>query len=143
MAGQEASALSVRNNHGYMLLVKTKIGTSPINGIGLFADQFIEKGTLVWKYMPGFDLLISKEEIERLSEPAREQTNNYAYFDTGHSKYMLCSDDARFFNHSNTPNCDESQNDITVAMRDINKGEELVVNYRVFYGNLEEHPETL
>lgn len=27
-----------------MLLVKTKIGPSAIHGIGLFADQFIQKG---------------------------------------------------------------------------------------------------
>ncbi len=125
-----------------MLLVKTKIKDSKIHGIGLFANEFISKGEMVWKYMPNFDLLLSKEEIGQLSESAKEQTHNYAYFDKKHGKYLLCSDDARFFNHSKNPNCDESKDDMTVALRDIQIGEELVVNYRDFYGNLNEHPYT-
>ena len=44
-----------------MLLVKTKIGPSKIAGIGLFADEFIAKGTPVWKFEPGFDLEIPRE----------------------------------------------------------------------------------
>ncbi len=54
-----------------MLLVKTKIGQSKIHGIGIFAEQFIPKGTVIWKFMSGFDLKVSKEQLEKLSYPAR------------------------------------------------------------------------
>ncbi len=124
-----------------MLCVKTKIAPSKIQGIGLFADQFIPKGTAVWKFMPGFDLLMTEEEIKKLSGPAKEQFYNYAYLDKKHSKYLLCSDDARFFNHSDNPNCDERMDDITTAMRDIQSGEELIVNYKDFYGDIDQHRE--
>ena len=124
-----------------MLLVKTKIGSSKISGIGLFADQFISKGTLIWKFQEGFDLLLSAQEMEKLSEPAKAQFINYAYLDTKRNQYLLCSDDARFFNHSKNPNCDDSKDDETTSLQDITKGEELTVDYNGFCGNLEDHPE--
>ena len=79
-----------------MLLVKTKIAKSSIHGIGVFADQPIKKGTVIWKFMPEFDISFSKQEVEKLSNPAKEQFYHYAYFDKKYGKYVLCSDDARF-----------------------------------------------
>jgi hypothetical protein len=124
-----------------MLVVKTKIGPSKIDGIGLFAAQPIPKGTVVWKYDPGIDRLLSEEEVTRLAKPIQERFHNYAFFDTKYSKYMFCGDDGRFFNHSDTPNCDDGKEDITIALRDIREGEELTVDYRSFYGNIEDHKE--
>ena len=51
--------------------------------------------------------------------------------------YILCSDDARFFNHSDTPNTESREVDgedevITVAKRDMQPGEELTDDYRTF-----------
>lgn len=51
-----------------MLLIKTKIGPSKINGIGLFADEFIPKGTSVWRFMPSLDLEIPIREASELPE---------------------------------------------------------------------------
>ena len=116
-------------------MVDTKIGPSKISGIGLFADQPIAKGTVVWKYEPLIDILLSKEEVERLSEPSKRQFYKYAYLDMKYNKYMLCGDDGRFFNHSYEPNCDDGIDDKTIAIRDIAKGEELTVNYDAFYGD--------
>jgi SET domain-containing protein len=124
-----------------MLCVKTKIKVSKISGIGLFADEFIAKSALVWKFEPSLDILISNKEIAKFSHSAREQFYNYAFLDKTHGKYMLCGDDGRFFNHSENPNCDDGLPDITVALKDILQGEELTVNYRSFYGDIEKHPE--
>lgn len=122
-----------------MLCIKTKIQKSKIHGIGLFADEDIAKGTLVWQFEPKIDLMLSQVEVDFLSEDSKKQFLNYAFFDKGTGKYVLCGDDARFFNHSSNNNCDDSQPNVTVAMYDIKKGEELTVDYRTFYGNLEEH----
>jgi uncharacterized protein len=123
-----------------MLMVRTRIGPSSISGIGLFANEHIPKGSLVWRFQPGLDLLFTEGEVATLSEPARRQFENYAFLDRKYGKFMLCGDDARFFNHSRTPNCDDSVSDSTFALRDIFPGEELTVNYADFYGNLEEQP---
>lgn len=118
-----------------MLYVKTQLKKSEISGIGLFADEMIPKGTVVWEFNPFIDILLSKEEVESLSKPAQEQIYKYGFLDTKSNKYMLCGDDARFFNHSIDNNCDDSQINITIAKRNIMPGEELTVNYKEFYGD--------
>jgi SET domain-containing protein len=120
-----------------MLLVKTKIGPSTIAGTGLFANQFISKGTAVWKFQKDFDLELSKVQFESLSEAARGQVLNYCYFSPKTEHYIVCSDDARFLNHSDNPNIDSGPDDdhIDVALCDIKPGEELTQNYKVFDGD--------
>ena len=121
-----------------MLLVKTKIGPSDIAGLGLFADQFIPKGLAVWKLMPGFDIVLTIEQIASLSEVAREQFVHYGHVDMFTGQHVLCADNARFLNHSDDPNicCCMSptpdDEDIDVAVRDIRKGEELTINYKEY-----------
>lgn len=118
-----------------MLCVATKIQKSNIAGIGLFAAKDIPKGTVVWRFQEKIDTLFSESDINLLNEHSQAQFRNYAYFDNHHGKYLLCGDDGRFFNHSKSFNCDDSQQDITIAIRDIKAGEELTVDYNSFYGN--------
>ena len=125
-----------------MLLVKTKLGPSAIEGLGLFAGEPIKAGTKIWVFEPTLDILLSKQEVEALALPAQQQFHTYACLDKVRKKYLLCGDDARFFNHSEKPNCDEAtSNDATFALKDIALGEELTVNYRECYDNMDEHPE--
>ena len=120
-----------------MLLVKTRIGPSKIAGIGLFADQFISKGTMIWKFTPGLDLEVNRCKLARLSPAAKKQFLNYAYLIPDTSTYVLCFDDARFFNHSECPNVLDvevpgEENWVVVARGDIAKGDELTCDYRGF-----------
>jgi uncharacterized protein len=117
-----------------MLMVRTKLGPSQIHGVGLFADQFIPKGTMTWRFVPGFDLRIDPDDLLRLSEPARKLFWNYAYVDKFNSHYILCFDDERFINHSENPNVIQKKHKgevegIEIAACDIMPGEELTVNY--------------
>jgi uncharacterized protein len=79
-----------------MLLVKTKMASSTIDGIGLFADEFIASGTLVWRLQPGFDLEIAPHELRALPKLARETFLKYAYLRRSSNTYILGFDDARF-----------------------------------------------
>ena len=126
--------------HGFgvinMLLVKTRIDLSKIHGIGLFADEFIRKGTVTWRFLDGFDLRLPESILGMLSAPAREQFLKYTYVDPVSGLYELCADDARFFNHSDEPNTASVQlspdEEVDMATRDINQGEELTCDYRTF-----------
>ena len=116
-----------------MLLVKTRIGPSKINGIGLFANQFIPKGILIWKFKPGFDLEITKDKLTKLSQHTRDQFLHYCYLDKKPDKYVLSFDDARFMNHSETPTIEDGDPygyDGDIAVRDIYEGEELTYDYK-------------
>lgn len=120
-----------------MLLVKTRIDKSPIAGIGLFADEFIPKGTYIWRFKTGFDIRVNEDYPDSLPGPAKAFFQTYAYQNPKTKKYVLCSDNSRFFNHSNTPNTHcvkdpEDEETADVAARDIEPGEELTVDYREF-----------
>ncbi len=117
-----------------MLRVKTRLQKSKIHGIGLFANQLIRKGTVTYQYTPWFDISYSKKELIKMFKPARKQVLWYAYFDKKIKKYVLCSDDQRFINHSKNPNKIniKSTPDKDIAIRDIKKGEELLCDYNKF-----------
>ena len=120
--------------HLVMLLVKTKLSRSKIDGIGVFAAQFISKGTVVQKFISGIDIEIESEKLYSLPVIEKEYILHYTYRHKITNKYVLCSDDARFLNHSETPNLisDSLNEEIDVAARDIQEGEELTVNYKDF-----------
>lgn len=120
-----------------MLVVKTKIGQSKIEGIGLFADQFITKGTVTWKFDPKFDIYFDPGEVEEMSELKKDLITHYAYLSKKSGKYVYSIDNTRFANHSTNPNIAEdeklSQGSVeicTIAMRDIQIGEEMTIDYR-------------
>ena len=115
-----------------MMRVKTKVGISTVDGLGLFADQLIPKGEITWQYDPEFDTAFTQEQIDELSEISRNYFRYYTYYDEKTKKYVLCCDNQRFINHSlkrlninSTPNRD-------IAARDIHPGEEMLCDYTKF-----------
>ena len=120
-----------------MLLVKTRIEPSLIHGIGLFADEAIAKGTIIWRCAPGLDLVFDESIRAALPVVARQDFMKYAYLDRDTGKYVLCFDDARFLNHSDEPNIVDGHDNkdgwgIDIAAREIAAGEELTCNYKDF-----------
>lgn len=120
-----------------MLLVKTKVGPSAIQGIGLFADQFIPKGAPIWRLTPGLDVKLTQSELAALPEFARECILHYCYHSVVDNTYVLPFDDARFFNHSLSPNVTsidlaDDPEGMEIASRDIQPGEELTCDCSEF-----------
>lgn len=122
-----------------MLLVKTKLGISkiPNAGIGLFADDYIKKGTIVWKLNTQFDRLISMSEFYNLDEITQKFISTYGYTRKDYPFIIFCFDNARFINHSFdgnlTPSTEVFGNmHISIASKDIYQEEELTENYAVF-----------
>jgi SET domain-containing protein len=114
-----------------MLLVNARAGQSKIHGIGLIAQEFIPKGTKIWTFCDKFDLVISEDDMAKLSGPARDQVIWYAYYDPELRVYVLSSDDDRFTNHSDEPNTENIGED-TFASVDIPAGTEITWDYRLW-----------
>lgn len=112
-----------------MLLVKTYLDKSKIQGIGLFANEFIPKGTLVWKFVPGFDFALKNEELNKLPKIAKSWIMHFGYFCEEEGGWVICVDDSRFMNHSENSNTDDTKKVGTIAKKDIHKGEEITCNY--------------
>lgn len=114
-----------------MLTVETYLANSDVNGIGCFSKTFIPKGTVIWKLYNEFDVIFTDEEFNKLPELAKTHVLHYAYYNKEHGGYVLCTDDAKFFNHSVEPNTID-EGELTIASEDINPGEEIVSNYFTF-----------
>lgn len=112
-----------------MLLIKTKLGLSTIHGIGLFADQLIPKDTIVWQHNDLIDRVYRYDQLENMPDIIQQTLNNYGWREDEY--FIMPGDNARFTNHSITPNCEPAPG-ISIAIRDIQIGEEITENYSSF-----------
>lgn len=123
-----------------MMLVKTRVGPSAVHGLGLFADQFIAKGTRMWEFDERVDRRFDEAHLTGLSEADREALLLHCYINPLSGLYVYCGDDARYWNHSDEPNSEDIGFDegivngegVTIAARDIQPGEELLSDYKAF-----------
>ena len=116
-----------------MLQVETYIDKSQIDGIGLFANQEILKGTIVWKYNPDIDIELKEFVANEIEFKFIEK---YSYYDNQLDKWLLAGDHDRFTNHSETPNTAAIADGTMIASCDIHKGEEITTNYYEIDGNV-------
>lgn len=115
------------------MLIKTKLKEVPGKGIGLIADEFIRKGQVVYKDDSDFDRIIPKGQLLKMSPELKEFVKTYASFNSKTNTYYLCCDNARFWNHSDSPNTTYNpDNGLVTALRDIQVEEELTADYRDF-----------
>ena len=116
-----------------MLTVSTYVAPSAIEGLGVFAGEFIERGRLMWSLNPKFDIFIYGEEIEGLTPHMQDFIARYSY---PHLEMpgvaVVDSDNGRFMNHTLTPNTDFRIFDKGYALVDIAQGDEITCNYHEF-----------
>src|SRR3954454_6311543 len=74
---------------------------SPEIGHGVFAREFIPRGTITW-VLDELDQILSPGRVERLAECQRELVDRYAYVDAG-GNHVLCWDLGRYMNHACDP----------------------------------------
>ena len=116
-----------------MLTVSTYVAPSAIEGLGVFAGEFIERGRLMWSLNPKFDIFIYGEEIEGLTPHMQDFIARYSY---PHLEMpgvaVVDSDNGRIMNHTLTPNTDFRIFDKGYALVDIAQGDEITCNYHEF-----------
>ncbi len=123
-----------------MLIVPTSIKQSSVAGLGLFADSYISKGTVIWKFNSVVDILYTPEEVKNMSEDVRNIIMHFAFLSKVSGVYVLPIDNDRFMNHSLNNNIDsvfvEGEKELLgIANRGIEVGEEILANYTTFDAN--------
>src|SRR5437870_11863080 len=115
-----------------MFLVKTRIGPSKIHGIGVFADERIPKGQMIWTFDARMDVGVPISDLPTFPPPMRTFLRKYGYEEMheGRRTIVLCGDHARHVNHSNDPNVTDGEADL--AARDIERGEVLTCKYYAY-----------
>ena len=117
-----------------MIDIKYSIRDSKIHGKGVFAEEFIPKGEVIW-YWTGREM--TDEEFSKLDKKEQEKLKHYSYRSKNTGKWYLSEDDIEFLNHSNDANSTEQIDEKSgagtlVAKRDIQAGEEITQDYREF-----------
>lgn len=110
-----------------MLLIKTEVKPSRY-GLGLFAAEFITEDTCIWTWDDRTEIVMSLHDAK--SDIFEEFLSTYGYY-VPEFGIVVNLDNARFMNHSDTPNGIEIDGS-TYAKYDIQAGEELTCDYRIF-----------
>lgn len=123
-----------------MLVVKTKVKPSSIDGLGLYAEEEIRYGEIVEIVETDFSYKVfTQEQVDKFDELKRQYEHDYT-FKIGNNYYATI-DLAKFMNHSDTPNLfwretiDEARPNVIgyfFAVNDIKVGDELTVDYNMF-----------
>ena len=114
-----------------MMLVDTELRPSPIHGTGVFLLEPVRKGQLLWRFDSRIDRIYSEAEV--LSLPPRMQgfIRTYSTWHEALGMWILCGDNGRHFNHSDSPNTVSRGIGFgdDVALRDLPAGTELTSDY--------------
>lgn len=128
-----------------MLLIETEVKPCQY-GYGLFTKIDIPKDAIIWKFNPFVDKIIAFSDLQYLTEIEKSFLEKYAYNDS--QQLILCSDAARYFNHSEKDyNCNDwihpTFGSVTSAKKFISAGEELTSNYKNFDHSYESYKHLL
>ena len=108
------------------LVIRTKVLRSRIHGRGLFADEEIPQGAVVWRFDPRVD------KVVRCLETAAERYwrfRHFAYFDKHLREWVYSTDKSKWMNHASIPNTAPRSDGSLVSVRKIRRGQEITTNY--------------
>ena len=115
-----------------MLLVGTELRESGIHGIGVFLTEPVRAGQTIWRFDSRIDRVFSGTELDEMPEGLQRFLRTYSTLHAELNLWVLCGDNGRHFNHSDTPNTRSlgiAFGD-DVAMHDLAAGTELTSDYR-------------
>ena len=118
-----------------MIHIAYKLKSSGLHGVGLFADEDIKKGQLVYTASPLLDLNITQEQFDRLDQKEKDEVLWWGFFDQPSKMWHVDFDVSKFINHSSDATVTQDENHdeaYLIAVRDIKSGEELTQNYLEF-----------
>ena len=114
-----------------MLMVETELRQSEIHGTGVFLKEPVRKGDLIWRFDSRIDRVYSEQELASLPERMQSFLRTYSTWHEATQLWILCGDNGRHFNHSDTPNTLSLGAGFgdDVAAVDLPAGVELTTNY--------------
>jgi SET domain-containing protein len=122
--------------------VYCKLGVSKLHGIGVFAMRDIPKGTQPLNSMVSKkEIKFSRIELKKVPSSVRKHLASFCLVEKGRvfapEIGMNAVNVSIYLNHSKTPNLRFNKKDILEATRDIERHEELTIDYDISFG--EEH----
>lgn len=124
-----------------MIHINYKIKKSTTHGIGLFADQDIKIGSLIYTPSPLLDVDLTQEQLDLLTNEEQREVHYYGYFNKKFQRWHVAFDAIRVLNHApiGIANVTQDENMVMTALRDIAPEEEITQNYIELFSNEDEH----
>ena len=115
-----------------MMMVDTEVRPSPIHGLGTFLLEPVRKGQLIWRFNSRIDRIYSNEELATLPAHMQRFMETYSTWHAGMNVWVLCGDNGRHFNHSDSPNTISQGIAFgdDIAAEDLPAGTELTTDYK-------------
>ena len=115
-----------------MLMVETELRPSPLHGIGVFLTEPVSAGQLIWRFDSRIDRIYSEAELLDMPASLQKFLRVYSTLHADHGLWVLCGDNGRHFNHSETPSTHSLGIALgdDVAAADLPAGTELTSDYR-------------
>lgn len=118
-----------------MIHISYKLKASELHGVGLFANEDIKNGQLIYTASPLLDLNITQDQFDSLDQKEKDEILWWGFFDQLSQMWHVDFDVSKFINHSYdaTITQDQSHDEAyLIASQDIRSGEELTQNYLEF-----------
>ena len=118
-----------------MIHIKYKLDKSEKHGVGLFSDENLKAGQLVYTASPVLDVDITQDQFDSLNDAEKREIEWWGFFDEPSQKWHVDFDVTKFINHSYNPTVtqdSEHEEAYLMTTRDIKVGEELTQNYLEF-----------
>jgi len=118
-----------------MIYIKYKLDKSKFHGIGLFTDEDLKKGQLVYTASPLLDVNITREQFDQLDEKEKREIEYWGFWDEPNNLWHVDFDVSKFINHSYEPTLTQDQNHqdaYLITTKNLKAGEELTQNYLEF-----------
>lgn len=113
-----------------MLTIDHKVSPSTIHGLGVFSNERIVAGQLVWRFSSVVDREVPIKDLLEMPDHVLRAFARHAWYIKERGTFIISADGDYFMNHSSKPNLiDNGQ--FMFAARDIEPGEELTCDYRV------------
>ncbi len=116
-----------------MFLKSYYLGKSEIHGIGIFANEDIKEGEIIWTPSKEFTYHFDEKQLISLPKSDQDMVRHYGYFHKDLRVWHFSAEDSRYINHSKNPTVKRTVvGDGIFAIRDIQIGEELTQDYEDF-----------
>ncbi len=118
-----------------MIHIKYKLDKSVNHGIGLFTDENLKSGQLIYTASPLLDVNINQDQFDSLNENEKNEIRWWGFKIENENIWHVDFDVSKFINHAYdaTLTQDIKHTDAyLVTTREIKAGEELTQNYLEF-----------
>ena len=112
-----------------MFLIDTYLDKSEIHGVGVFSKENIKKGRKIQEERSNFQKEFDKNNLPSMPLAFANFLETHSYQKYLHPDVLILQlDNSKYVNHSDNPNLDDDG----FAIKDINIGDEIVINYKDF-----------